>query len=182
MCDGGPRDDNKKPLWLGLKGQECFRHNIRQTFRWHWEIFFPDSVVELFKYASINNHLLALKDDLSGYLPALQYYLSAGKMMAFDYTSIIKVLTTWPSRTSIRYFGFKLYSLGQNVNSDRKRFASKVGRVHLKKLWSEPKSIQNIQVFFKFANFYQQFTQGFSRITIPLTLIFKTSGNTESII
>ena len=35
-------------------------------------------------------------------------------------------------------------------------------------------------MFLRFANFYCQFIQGFSRITIPLTSILKTSGSIES--
>ena len=44
----------------------------------------------------------------------------------------------------------------------------------------EPQSVQDIQVFLRFANFYRQFIQGFSQIAAPLTLILKTSGSTES--
>ena len=35
----------------------------------------------------------------------------------------------------------RLYPLGQNVNSDRKKFASRVGRVHSGRLWPKPKSV-----------------------------------------
>ena len=35
-------------------------------------------------------------------------------------------------------------------------------------------------MFLKFANFYRQFIQGFSRIAAPFTSILKTSGSTES--
>ena len=45
--------------------------------------------------------------------------------------------------------------------------------------WPEPESVQGIQVFLKFANFYRRFIQGFSRIAAPLTLILKTTGSTE---
>ena len=44
------------------------------------------------------------------------------------------------------------------------------------KNWFEPKSVRNIQVFLGFANFYQQFIQGFSMIARPLTLMPKTLG------
>ena len=39
--------------------------------------------------------------------------------------------------------------------------------------WPEPQSVRNIQVFLGFANFYQQFIQGFSRLAAPLTSILK---------
>ena len=44
----------------------------------------------------------------------------------------------------------------------------------------EPKSVRDIQVFLRFANFYWQFIQGFSRIATPLTFMLKTIRSTES--
>ena len=44
------------------------------------------------------------------------------------------------------------------------------------KAWPEPKSVQDIQVFIRFANFYWRFIQGFSKIAAPLTSILKTSS------
>ncbi len=41
--------------------------------------------------------------------------------------------------------------------------------------WPEPKSLRDIQVFLKFANFYQRFIQSFSKIASPLTLMLKTT-------
>lgn len=41
--------------------------------------------------------------------------------------------------------------------------------------WPKPKSVQDIQVFVGFANFYQQFIQNFSKISVLLMLMSKTS-------
>ena len=46
------------------------------------------------------------------------------------------------------------------------------------KNWPEPKSVHNIQVFLNFANFYQRFIQGLSKIAKPLTSMIKTSSPT----
>ena len=46
-------------------------------------------------------------------------------------------------------------------------------RIEVVKNWPEPKSVQNIQVFIGFANFYQNFIQGFSRIAALLTSMLK---------
>ena len=43
------------------------------------------------------------------------------------------------------------------------------------KTWPELKSIRDIQVFIRFANFYRRFIQGFSKITALLISILKTS-------
>ena len=53
-------------------------------------------------------------------------------------------------------------------------------RIEAVKQWPEFQSVQDIQVFLGFANFYQRFIQGFSRIAVPLTSILKTLGSTES--
>ena len=50
-------------------------------------------------------------------------------------------------------------------------------RIEAVKNWPEPKSIQDIQVFIGFANFYQRFIQSFSKIAAPLTSILKTSAS-----
>ena len=46
----------------------------------------------------------------------------------------------------------------------------------------QSQSVQNIQVFLGFVNFYCQFIQRFSQITISFTLMLKISGNTKSLI
>ena len=55
-------------------------------------------------------------------------------------------------------------------------------KIEAVKQWPEPQLIQDIQVFLGFANFYQQFIQGFCQIAALLSLILKTLGSTESII
>ena len=49
-------------------------------------------------------------------------------------------------------------------------------RIEVVKNWPEPKSVQDIQVFLRFANFYQQFVQGFSKIAAPFTSMLKITG------
>ena len=44
----------------------------------------------------------------------------------------------------------------------------------------EPQSVRDIQVFLRFANFYQKFIKGFSRIATPLTSILETLGSIAS--
>ena len=46
-------------------------------------------------------------------------------------------------------------------------------RIEIVRNWPKPKSVQDIQVFIGFANFYQQFIQGFSRIATPFTSLLK---------
>ena len=51
----------------------------------------------------------------------------------------------------------------------------------IKKL-TKPKSVQDIQVFLGFANFYQQFIQGFSKIATPLTSMLKTTVSLQVLV
>ena len=51
-----------------------------------------------------------------------------------------------------------------------------VEKIKVVKDWPEPKSVQDIQVFLGFANFYRRFIQGFSRIAAPLTSMLKTTN------
>ena len=56
-----------------------------------------------------------------------------------------------------------------------KDISMEVERIEVVKDWLEAKSVRNIQVFLGFANFYQQFIQGFSKIVALLTWILKTT-------
>ena len=53
-------------------------------------------------------------------------------------------------------------------------------RIEAVKNWPEPKSVQDIQVFIGFANFYWQFIRGFNRIAVPLTSMLKTTRSSDS--
>ena len=53
-------------------------------------------------------------------------------------------------------------------------------RIEIVKQWPESQSVQDIQAFLGFANFYRRFIHGFSWIAAPLTLMLKISGSTES--
>ena len=44
----------------------------------------------------------------------------------------------------------------------------------------KPKSMQDIQVFIGFANFYWQFIWDFSKIAVPFTSMLKTTGSLDS--
>ena len=46
-------------------------------------------------------------------------------------------------------------------------------RINAIKRWLEPESVQDIQVFIGFANFYLRFIKGFSKIAATLTAILK---------
>ena len=66
-----------------------------------------------------------------------------------------------------RFLGHVVFAQGEQIEDEK---------IEAVKSWPEPKSIQHIQVFIGFANFYQRFIQEFSKIATPLTSILKTSS------
>ena len=61
-----------------------------------------------------------------------------------------------------------------------KGIAMETPKVQAIKDWPIPKSVNNIQIFLEFANFYQQFIEGFSRIAAPLTEYLKKTAVKEA--
>ena len=52
-------------------------------------------------------------------------------------------------------------------------------RIKIVKNWPKPKSVQGIQVFIGFANFYRQFIRDFSKIVVPFISMLKTTGSSD---
>ena len=56
MYDGGPSDNDKEPLWLGLRGQKCLRHNLCRVFGWHQKPSYPLALRILFTQITVTMH------------------------------------------------------------------------------------------------------------------------------
>ena len=78
-----------------------------------------------------------------------------------------------------RFYQDKVRFLGYVLSAQEVQMEDE--RIEAVKSWSELKSVQDIQVFIGFANFYQRFIQGFSKIATPLTSMLKTSSTKYSI-
>ena len=74
-------------------------------------------------------------------------------------------------KDEVRFLGYIVSAQGVRMEDER---------IEAVKNWPEPTSVRDIQVFIGFANFYQRFIQGFSRIAAPLTSLLKTTGSLES--
>ena len=72
-----------------------------------------------------------------------------------------------------RFYQDEIRFLGYVVSS--KGISMEAKKIEVVKKWPEPKSVRDIQVFLGFANFYQQFIQGFNRMAAPLTSMLKTT-------
>ena len=55
-------------------------------------------------------------------------------------------------------------------------------KIEVVKEWPKPKLVQDIQIFLGFANFYQQFIQGFSKIAVVLTSMLKTTMSSQMLV
>ena len=73
----------------------------------------------------------------------------------------------------IRFLRYVVSSKGINIEPER---------IKVVKEWPEPKSVRDIQVFLGFANFYQQFIQGFSKIAALLTSMLKTTVSLQVLV
>ena len=71
----------------------------------------------------------------------------------------------------VRFLGYVVSSQGIRMEEER---------IDAVKAWPKPKSIRDIQVFIRLANFYRRFIQGFSKIATPLTSMLKTSPQLAS--
>ena len=74
----------------------------------------------------------------------------------------------------------EIHFLGYVVSS--KGISMEAKKIEVIKKWLEPKSVRDIQVFLGFANFYQRFIQGFSKIAAPLTSILKTTVSLQVLV
>ena len=76
-----------------------------------------------------------------------------------------------------RFYREEIWFLGYMISS--KSIHMKDERIKAVKRWPKSQSIQDIQVFLGFANFYWRFIQVFSRIAAPLSSMLKISKCTE---
>ena len=68
----------------------------------------------------------------------------------------------------VRFLGFVISRDGIRMEEERIDTVEK---------WPKPQSVQGIQIFIGFANFYRRFINGFNKIVAPLTAILKTTGS-----
>ena len=75
-------------------------------------------------------------------------------------------------KDEVRFLGYVVSSQGIWMEDER---------IKVVRNWSKPKSVQDIQVFIYFANFYWWFIWDFSMITAPLTSMLKTTRLSNSV-
>ena len=122
---------------------------------------------DIFVIVYLDDILIYTDDDEDGYIIAIRWVL--GQLRKYSLYANLKKCRF--HQEEVRFLGYVVSSKGIRMEDER---------IEAVKQWPEPQSVRDIQVFLGFANFYQRFIQGFSRIAAPLTSMLKTSGSTES--
>ena len=76
----------------------------------------------------------------------------------------------WFHKNEMQFLDYVVSSQGIRIENEK---------IKALRSWPESKSVQDIQVFISFANFYRWFIQGFSRITATLISLLKTTRSSN---
>ena len=118
--------------------------------------------LDVFVIVYLDDILIYTKNASQGHVEAVRLVLGEFQKHGL-FTNLKKCCF---HQKEIRFLGYVISSQGIRIEEKR---------IDVVKALPEPKSVQDIQVFIGFANFYQRFIQGFSKITAPLTSMLKKS-------
>ena len=124
--------------------------------------------LDIFVIVYLDDILIYTDDNRDGYVAAVRWVLE--QLRKFSLFANLKKCQFYQEK--VWFFGYVVFS--KNICIEDKK-------IKAVKQWPEPQLVQDIQVFFGFANFYHQFIQGFSRIAALCISMLKTSGSTESL-
>ena len=118
--------------------------------------------LDVFVIVYLDDSLIYIEDPGQAHVKAVWWILeNLGKHSLFANLKKCRF-----HQDEVRFLGYVVSAKGVQIE-DKK--------IEAVKSWPEPKSVQDIQVFIGFANFYWRFIQGFSKIAAPLTSMLKTS-------
>ena len=118
--------------------------------------------LDVFIIVYLNDILIYIKDPGQPHIEAVHWILDQLR----KYSLFANLKKCYFHQDEIHFLGYVVSSKGINI---------KTKKIEVFKEWLEPKSVQDIQVFLGFANFYQRFIQGFSRMAASLTSMLKTT-------
>ena len=123
--------------------------------------------LDIFVIVYLDDILIYTEDDGGGHVAAVRWVLE--QLRKFSLYANLKKCRF--HQDEVWFLGYVVFLKGIRMEDER---------IEAVKQWPEPQSVQDIQVFLGFANFYRRFIQGFSWIAAPLTSMLKTLGDTES--
>lgn len=117
--------------------------------------------LDVFVIVYLDDILIYIEDEGQGHVEGVQWVLD-----------LLKKNGLFANLAKCRFYKDRVRFLWYVMSAQEVRMENK--KIDVVKNWPEPKSVQDIQVFFGFANFYWCFIQGFSKIAVPLTLMLRT--------
>ena len=122
--------------------------------------------LDIFVIVYLNDILIYTKDSGQPHVEAVRWILDQLR----KYSLFANLKKCRFHQDEVCFLGYVVSSKGISIEAEQ---------IEVVKKWPELKSVQDIQVFLGFANFYRQLIQGFSRIAAPLTSILKTTAPSE---
>ena len=119
--------------------------------------------LDIFVIVYLDNIFIYTGDDGDGHVAVVRWVLE--QLRKFSLFANLKKCQF--HQDEVWFLSYVISSKGIRMEDER---------IVTVKQWPEPQSVRDIQVFFRFANFYRQFIQGFTRIAAPLTSMLKTSS------
>ena len=123
--------------------------------------------LDIFVIVYLDDILIYIEDQGQDHVEAVQWVLDLLRKNG-PFANLKKY---WFHKDEVQFLGYIVSSQSIRMEDER---------IKAVRNWPEPKLVQDIQVFIGFANFYQQFIQGFSRIAAPFILMLKTTRSWNS--
>ena len=121
--------------------------------------------LDIFVVVYLDDILIYTKDPSQPHVDAIRWVLEQLRKHSL-YANLKKC---WFYKNEVQFLGYVV--LAQGIRMEEKG-------IETMKIWPEPQSVRDIQVFLGFANFYRRFIRNFSRIVAPLTSILWTTNET----
>ena len=123
--------------------------------------------LDIFVIVYLDDILIYTEDQGQGHMEAVRWVLDLLRKNGL-FANLKKCRF---HKDEVRFLGYVVSSQGIRMEDER---------IEAVKNWLELKSVQDIQVFIDFANFYWWFIRDFSKIATPLTSMLKTTGSSNS--
>ena len=124
--------------------------------------------LDVFVIVYLNDILIYTKDEGQGHIEAVWWILDFLKKNGF-----------FANLKKCRFYQDKICFLRYIISAQKVKMEDE--RIEVVRDWPESKSIKDIHIFFRFANFYRRFIQSFSKIAGLLTLMLKTTRSAENL-
>ena len=123
--------------------------------------------LDVFVIVYLDDILIYTEDEGQGYVEAVRWVLDLLRKNGL-FANLKKCRF---HQDEVRFLGYVVSAQGVQMEDEG---------IEVVRNWPEPKSIRDIQVFLGFANFYQRFIQGFSKIAGSLTLMLRTTRSAKN--